>query len=111
MDGHFSYCEELERLLDIGFRFSDFRSSPERVRAALITRSGLLAIATHSDGVDAFLGPSLTLCAIDAGGPSAPTTDLRPVGLAAIAIGTACRSRNFADLAFRSTRPMFRLEF
>jgi hypothetical protein len=48
----------------------DSRSLPERVRAALIARSGLLAIATHSDGVDAFLGPSLTLCAIDAGGPS-----------------------------------------
>ena len=49
----------------------DSRSSPELIRAALNTRSGLLAIATHSDGIDAFLGPSLTLCAIDAGGASA----------------------------------------
>ena len=49
----------------------DSRSSPELIRAALNTRSGLLAIATHSDGIDAFLGPSLTLCAIDAGGTSA----------------------------------------
>ncbi len=49
----------------------DSRSSPELIRAALNTRSGLLAIATHSDGIDAFLGPSLTLCPIDAGGASA----------------------------------------
>lgn len=41
-------------------------SSLDEVRDALATRSGLLVVATHSDGVDAMLGPSLAWCGIHA---------------------------------------------
>ena len=53
------------------YQVFDASSSPQDVRAALSSRSGLLAIATHCDGVDAFLGRSLTFCAIDVADTSA----------------------------------------
>jgi len=47
-------------------------SPAAEIRKAITTRSGLLAIATHSDGVDAMLAPSLALCGISAGQLTAP---------------------------------------
>ena len=40
-------------------------SSLDDVREAVTTWSGLLALSTHSDGVDAMLGPSLAMCGIN----------------------------------------------
>jgi hypothetical protein len=57
-------------LAEAHYQIFDASSSPQHVRAALSARSGLLAIATHCDGIDAFLGRSLTFCALDVGATS-----------------------------------------
>lgn len=53
-------------------RVLDGASPAAEVRDAITARSGLLAIATHSDGVDAMLAPSLVLCGISAGQLATP---------------------------------------
>lgn len=41
-------------------------ASPTQIRAALGEGAGLLRVVTHSDGIDAYLAPGLTLCPLPA---------------------------------------------
>src|ERR1700737_1925682 len=46
----------------LGWRIMGSQSEAQETTKAMSGGQGVLAISTHSDGIDAFLGPSLTLC-------------------------------------------------